>query len=69
MEYLEDLDMSKRKVALDILTAEKDLEAIFFLMSNGDMYLEEPYSSQENLTRNNFAFRDYYRGSVDTSTI
>lgn len=65
----EDLDMSKRKVAQDILTADKDLEVIFFLMPNGDMYLEEPYSSQENLTRNNFAFRDYYRGAVDTSTI
>jgi hypothetical protein len=30
------------------------------------MYLEEPYSLQENLTRNNFAFRDYYKGAVET---
>jgi hypothetical protein len=30
------------------------------------MYLLEPYSRQENLTRNNFAFRDYYRGALDT---
>ncbi|MDQ3837024.1 MAG: cache domain-containing protein, partial [Thermoproteota archaeon] len=61
-----DLDSSKRKAAQDILAADKDLELIFFLMPNGDMYLEEPYSRQENLTRNNFAFRDYYRGAVDT---
>jgi hypothetical protein len=28
--------------------------------------LKEPYSLQENLTRNNFAFRDYYKGAVET---
>ena len=61
-----DVDLPKRKVAQDILAADKDFEVIFFLMPNGDMYLEEPYSRQENLTRNNFAFRDYYRGAVDT---
>jgi hypothetical protein len=61
-----DVDMPKRKVAQDILAADKDFEVIFFLMPNGDMYLEEPYSRQENLTRNNFAFRDYYKGAVDT---
>ena len=27
---------------------------------------EEPYSRQENLTRDNFAFRDYYKGAVST---
>ena len=35
-------------------------------MPNGDMYLEEPYSRQENLTRGNFAFRDYFRGALDS---
>ena len=30
------------------------------------MYFEEPYSRQENLTRDNFAFRDYYKGAVST---
>ena len=29
-------------------------------------YFEEPYSRQENLTRDNFAFRDYYKGAVST---
>ena len=61
-----DVDMPKRNVAQDILAADKDFEVIFFLMPNGDMYLEEPYSRQENLTTNNFAFRDYYKGAVDT---
>ena len=56
----QDVDMPKRQVAQDILDTDKDFEVIYFLMPNGDMYLEEPYSKQENLTRSNFAFRDYY---------
>jgi hypothetical protein len=63
----EDADMPKRKLAQGILDTDKDFQAIFFLMSNGDMYLIEPYSRQQNLTTNNFAFRDYYRGAVDTN--
>jgi hypothetical protein len=62
-----DLDIPKRKVAQDIFTADPNFEVIFFLMSNGDMYMEEPYSNQQNLTRNNFAFRDYYIGAVNTN--
>ena len=30
------------------------------------MYFEEPYLRQENLTINNFAFRDYYKGAIST---
>ena len=59
-------DIEKRKVAQDILIADKDFEVIFSLMPNGDMYLEEPYYRQQNLTRDNFAFRDYYKGAVNT---
>ena len=61
-----DLDFAKRKVARDILASDKDLQLIFFLMPNGDMYMEEPYSRQQNLTGNNFAFRDYYKGAIST---
>ncbi len=61
-----DLDIAKRKVAQDILASDKDLQLIFFLMPNGDMYMEEPYSRQQNLTGNNFAYRDYYKGAVST---
>lgn len=62
----EDLDMPKRKVAQDILAADKGFQVIFFLMPNGDVYFVEPYSQQQNLTGNNFAFRDYYKGALDT---
>jgi hypothetical protein len=61
-----DLDIVKRKVAHDILASDKDLEVIFFLMPNGGVYMEEPYSRQQNLTGNNFAFRDYYKGAIST---
>jgi hypothetical protein len=53
-------------VAQDILASDKDLQQIFFLMPNGDTYMEEPYSRQQNLTGLNFAFRDYYKGAVST---
>jgi hypothetical protein len=41
-------------------------EAIIFLLPNGDMYMEEPYKRQLDLTRNNFAFRDYYKADIET---
>jgi hypothetical protein len=61
-----DLDNAKRKVAHDILASDKDLQLIFFLMPNGDVYMLEPYSRQINQTGNNFAYRDYYKGAVST---
>jgi hypothetical protein len=61
-----DVDIPKRNVEKNILTADKDFEVVFFLMPNGDMYMEEPYSRQQNLTRYNFAFRDYYKGAINT---
>ena len=61
-----DLDIQKRKVAQDILAADKDFQVIFFLLPNGDVYFVEPYMQQQNLTGNNFAFRDYYKGALET---
>lgn len=61
-----DVDMPKRKVAQDILDTNKDFQVIFFLLPNGDVYLIEPYSQQQNLTGNNFAFRDYYKGALES---
>lgn len=64
-----DLDIQKRKLAQDILAADKDFGVIFFLMPNGNMYMEEPYFRQLNLTKTNFDFRDYYKGAVSTHMI
>ena len=52
-----DADMPKRKIAQDILAADKDFEIVFFAMPNGDIYLAEPYSRQEK-TVSNIAFSD-----------
>src|SRR5205085_1207426 len=61
-----DLDIQKRKVAQNILSADKDFGVIFFLMPNGNVYMVEPYSRQLNLTKTNFDFRDYYKGAIST---
>src|SRR5919199_6093528 len=55
-----DADINKRQVAQDILSNYKDLQIIFFVMPNGNVYLEEPYSRQQNLTTNNLAFREHF---------
>ena len=59
-------DVKKRQIADNILQHSDTFEAITFLMPNGDMYMEEPYSRQLDLSRNNFAFRDYYQGAIET---
>jgi poly-gamma-glutamate capsule biosynthesis protein CapA/YwtB (metallophosphatase superfamily) len=57
-------DIPKRQVAKDILEKYGDFQVVFFLMPNGDVYLIEPYAQQENLSKTNFAFRDYYKGAI-----
>ena len=42
-----DVDIQKRKVAQDILSADKDFGVIFFLMPNGYMYMAEPFPSAQ----------------------
>ena len=60
------VDIQKRNVARDILSADKDFGVIFFLMPNGLVYMEEPYSRQHNLTTSNLGFRDFFKGAVST---
>ncbi len=64
-----DAEIQKRQIFQNILSIDKDFEVISYLMPNGDMYFQEPYSRQENLTRDNFALRDYYKGAVSTGDI
>lgn len=61
-----DVDIAKRNIADGILKADDDFSGISFLLPNGDMYMQEPYWRQLNLTENNFAFRDYYKGAIET---
>ena len=62
----QDVDLSKRMIANNMLKNEKIFETIRFLLPNGDMYMLEPYSDQLTIKQNNFAFRDYYKGVTIT---
>ena len=62
-------DIPKRDVAKDILKKYGEFQVVFFLMPNGDIYIEEPYSLQKNLSKTNFAFRDYYKGVITNNDI
>jgi hypothetical protein len=59
-------DIEKRQLVKNIISSNSDLYEIFFVMPNGDMYLLEPYSIQQTLTKNNYAFRDYFQGAIKT---
>jgi cache domain-containing protein len=60
-------DIQKREVANNMIASNSDLYEIFFMIPNGDMYLLEPYSIQQILTVNNYAFRDYFQGAIKTN--
>jgi len=59
-----DADPGKRQVAKNTLSVYQDFDTVAFLLPNGDVYLVEPYESQQNLPRLNFAFREYYQGVI-----
>lgn len=61
------LDIEKRQVAKNIIDSNSDLYEIFFIMPNGDMYFEEPYSEQQLYIESNLAFRDYFQGAIRTN--
>ena len=60
-------DIEKRQIVKDILSSNNDLYEIFLVMPNGNMYFLEPYSIQQTLAVNNFAFRDYFQGAIRTN--
>lgn len=62
-----DADIQKRQVAQSILSNYKDLQIIIFIMPNGDIYFDEPYSRQQASTTTNLAFRDYVKGVFRTN--
>jgi hypothetical protein len=62
-------DVEKRQISKNIIASNSGLYKIFFIMPDGDMYLLEPYSVQQALTANNYAFRDYFQGAIKTNDI
>ncbi|MDF2737739.1 MAG: hypothetical protein K0S93_1597 [Nitrososphaeraceae archaeon] len=57
----EDADIEKRKIAKILLDQFNEFSSIVFLLNNGDVYFDEPFERQLNLTTNNLSFRDYYK--------
>ena len=57
----ENADIEKRKIAKILLDQFKDINSILYYFNNGDIYFDEPFQNQLNLTATNFAFRDYYQ--------
>jgi cache domain-containing protein len=64
-----DADIQKRQVAQNILSNYKGFQIIIFIMPNGDVYFDEPYSRQQISTTTNLAFRDYFQGVLKTHDI
>ena len=62
----EELELEKRENLKSILYYNPNFSTLGLFLPNGDVYLAEPYSSQQNLEVRNFSFRDWYNG-VTTS--
>jgi len=64
----DNLDTAKRKIAQQIILqhSNSSFVSIAFLLSNGDIYMVEPYDRQLKLPINNLAYRDYFIGAVTT---
>ncbi len=60
-------EMGKRSVAKKILYNKNDIDTVFYVLPNGDMYMIEPYQRQLDVTSTNFAFRDWYVGLMKTN--
>lgn len=67
MGISESSDIEKRNVAEYLLGKDHNIGGIYFTLPNGDVYLGEPYSAQEQLHRINFAHRDWYYGVSKTN--
>lgn len=61
----DDADMPKRQIAKSILEKHPEFGLVAFSMANGDLYMVEPYASQLNATRLNFADRDWHIGTME----
>ena len=57
----EDADIEKRKIAKILLDQFNEFLSFVIVLNNGDVYFDEPFERQLNLTTNNLSFRDYYQ--------
>lgn len=57
----ENLDVNRRKEMRTVFDTYGGFQNMLFLLPNGDVYINEPFIFQKNLTVSNFAFRDWYK--------
>ena len=43
-----------------------DFSLIGFILPNGNVYMQEPFERQKNLTTGNLGFRDYFKTALNT---
>jgi hypothetical protein len=55
-----------RKIAKILMDQFNEFPSVVFLLNNGDVYFDEPFERQLNLTTNNLSFRDYYQAVEKT---
>ncbi|GEM_PF-1601424 len=65
----QNVDMERRKVMRDIYDNDNQFQNLLFVLPNGDVYINEPFVFQKNMTTSNFAFRDWYKGAISSDNI
>lgn len=58
------VELDQRSELRQLLQKNPKFESVGLFLPNGDIYLAEPFSSQLNLPKQNYAFRDWYRGAM-----
>ncbi len=65
----ENLDTDRRKVMHDVFETYGGFQNLLFLLPNGDVYINEPFVFQKNMTASNFAFRGWYKDVISSNNI
>ncbi|MDE1829280.1 MAG: sensor histidine kinase [Thaumarchaeota archaeon] len=65
----ENVDTERRKIMHDIFETDNQFQNLLFVLPNGDVYINEPFVFQKNMTTSNFAFRDWYTGAMSSHSV
>jgi signal transduction histidine kinase len=65
----EDVDIDRRNAMRYVFDEYGGFQNMLFLLPNGDVYINEPFFFQKNMTVSNFAFRDWYKEVIDNKDV
>jgi len=65
----QEAEIEKRQIAKNILDDSNIFQLVLFILPNGNIYFDEPYFRQQISTTTNLAFRDYFKGAINTHDI